>query len=803
MGEKVERLLIEEGMKDAYLTYAMSVIVSRALPDVRDGLKPSQRRILVAMNDLNLTPRAKFRKCAKICGDTSGNYHPHGEEVIYPTLVRMAQDFNMRYILIEGQGNFGSIDGDPPAAMRYTEARMAPAAVEMLEDMEKDTVDFDPNYDETRTEPRVLPAKFPNLLVNGAGGIAVGMATNIPPHNLAEVVDAIVMLIDEPDVSVDKLLKVLPGPDFPTGGIICGTAGIKEAYKTGKGKITLRAKTCFEKSKTGREAIVVTEIPFQVTKTRIIERMVELVKDETLKGIADIRDESDREGIRLVIEIKKGENPQVVLNQLYKHGVLQTTFGIILIALHNNRPLTMSIKELMQCYIDHRFEIVTRRTQYLLDKANERLHIVKGLLIALASIDDVIATIKTSRTTEEARERLMAQFSLTEPQTNAILAMQLSRLVGLEKEKLMKEHDDLNQKIKDYWHILNKKEAVYDIIKEDLYDLKEKYGDARRTQILDQEPEEITLEDIVPEHEVAVTVTHQRYIKQTPLEQYRRQGRGGKGVIGTDMKEEDFVEHMYVCSSHDWLLVFTNKGKLYWLRVLEIPQGARDSKGRSISNLLSISAEDRIEQIIAVRQFDKRPLFFVTRQGYVKKTLLSNFSRPTKAGIIAIALKKGDSLVDVLVTSGNDEIVLGTKDGFAIRFAESDVRLMGRNAAGVKGITLREGDAVCGAVCVEKDGTLLTVFDNGIGKRTPFKEYRIQKRGGKGIINAKLPKGVKVVTLLAAHDEDELMLISAGGKMIRTGVKSIRQTGRATKGVWLMRLDKGDRLVSVARIERD
>lgn len=803
MPGKVENILIEESMKESYLTYAMSVIISRALPDVRDGLKPSQRRILVAMNDLNLTPRAKFRKCAKICGDTSGNYHPHGEEVIYPTLVRMAQDFNMRYVLVSGQGNFGSIDGDPPAAMRYTEARMAPAAVEMLEDIDKETVDFVPNYDETRLEPIVLPSKFPNLIVNGAGGIAVGMATNIPPHNLSEAVDAMVMLIDNPDVTVEELMKVLPGPDFPTGGIICGVAGIKEAYQTGRGKITIRARSMFERTKSGREAIVITEIPFQTTKTRIIERMVEFIKDETIKGIADIRDESDREGIRLVVELKKGENPQVVLNQLYKHGVLQTTFGIILIALHNNKPLTMSIKELMQYYIDHRFEIITRRTQYLLDRASERIHIVKGLLIALSSIDDVIATIKSSRTADEARERLISQFALSEGQANAILAMQLSRLVGLEREKLLKEEEDLNQKIKEYWYILKDKKAVYDIIKEDLYDLKTKYGDARRTQILDKEPEELTLEDIVQEHDVAVTITHQRYIKQTPLEQYRRQGRGGKGVIGTDMKEEDFVEHMYVCSSHDWLLVFTNRGKMYWLRVLEIPQGARDSRGRSISNLLSIPEDERIEQIIAVREFNERSLFFVTREGYVKKTSLSKFSRPTKAGIIAVTLKEGDGLVDVLVTTGNDEIVLGTTNGLSIRFSEKDVRPMGRNAAGVIGIRLNEGDSVCGAVCVEKDGTLLTVFDNGVGKRTPFKDYRIQKRGGKGIINAKLPKGVKVVTLLAAHDEDELMLISANGKMIRTDVKSIRPTGRSTKGVWLMRLDKGDRLVSVARIERD
>jgi len=803
MPEKIEDLLIEEGMKEAYLTYAMSVIVSRALPDVRDGLKPSQRRVLVAMNDLGLTPRAKPRKCAKICGDTSGNYHPHGEEVIYPTLVRMAQDFNMRYPLVEGQGNFGSIDGDPPAAMRYTEARMAAPAVEMMEDMEKQTVDFVPNYDETREEPTVLPAKFPNLLVNGASGIAVGMATNIPPHNLSEMVDALIMLINNPDVSVEELMTVLPGPDFPTGGIICGKKGILEAYKTGRGRIAVRARLHFEEFKPGREQIVVTEIPFQVSKTRIIERMVDLVKKEKIKGISDVRDESDRDGIRLVIEVRRGENPQVVLNQLYKHGILQTTFGIIIIALHKNRPVTMSIKELMQRYIDHRFEVITRRTQFLLDKASARLHIVKGLLIALDFIDEVIATIRSSRTTAEAKERLVDSFSLTDEQADAILAMQLSKLVGLEREKLLKESEDLRQKMKDYWFILKNKSAVYEIIAEDLFELKEAFGDGRRTQILDKEPEALTIEDIVPEHEVAVTLTHRGYIKQTPLEQYRRQRRGGKGVIGAETKEEDFIEHMYVCCSHDWLLVFTSAGKMYWLRVLDIPSFARGARGRSINNLLEIPQEERIERVIAVREFDERSLLFVTRFGMVKKTPLRAFSRPRRDGIIAITLRDGDSLVDVLLTGGNDEVVLGTEKGLSIRFSEADVRLMGRGASGVRGISLRKDDAVCGAVRVEKDGTLLTIMSNGKGKRTRFSEYKTQRRGGKGLINAKLSKGVKVVSLIAAHDEDELMLITAAGKMIRMSVKGVRPTGRSTQGVRLITLDENDALVTVARIARD
>ncbi|RKY16474.1 MAG: DNA gyrase subunit A [Planctomycetota bacterium] len=790
-------------MKDAYLTYAMSVIISRALPDVRDGLKPSQRRILVAMHDLNLGPNAKFRKCAKICGDTSGNYHPHGEEVIYPTLVRMAQDFNIRYPLVDGQGNFGSVDGDPPAAMRYTEARMTAIAVNMLEDIDKDTVDFVPNYDETRTEPVVLPAKFPNLLVNGGSGIAVGMATNIPPHNLSEIVDGLVALIDNPAISVEELMRYVPGPDFPTGGIICGVKGIKEAYETGRGRIIVRARWRIEQLRGGRTAVVVTEIPYQMTKTRIIERMAELVTSGQVKGISDIRDESDRDGTRLVIEFKKGEMPQVVMNQLYKHGVLQATFGVIMLALKGGRPVTMSLKEMMQCYIDHRIEVILRRTQFLLDKAEKRLHIVQGLLVALDFIDEVIETIRSSRTQDEARKRLMERFRLTRVQADAILAMQLARLVGLERQKLMKERDELRAKIKDCWETLRSRPKVLSIIRKDLLEMKERYGDARRTEIVEQEPQELRIEDLIKEQDVAVTLTHAGYIKRTPLEQYRRQARGGKGMVGAGTRDEDFLEYVYVCSTHDWLLVFTSAGKVYWLRVFDIPEAARATRGRSIANLLQLGRSEQIQSVIATRDFTKGNLFFVTEKGLVKKTPLSAFSRPRRGGIIAITLQNGDRLVSALTTSGEDDVVVGTRGGMAIRFSEEEVRAMGRNARGVRGIRLRKGDSVCGAVVVEEGGTLLSVLSNGNAKRSPFEEYRRQARGGVGLINAKLAKDVSVVGLLAAHDEDELVLITEAGKMIRVAVRDIRVTSRATKGVRLIRLEKGDRIVSVARVERD
>jgi len=801
LAERIRDVLIEDGMKDAYLTYAMSVIISRALPDVRDGLKPSQRRILVAMHDLNLGPNAKFRKCAKICGDTSGNYHPHGEEVIYPTLVRMAQDFNMRYPLVDGQGNFGSVDGDPPAAMRYTEARMTAIAVDMLEDIDKDTVDFVPNYDETRTEPVVLPAKFPNLLVNGGSGIAVGMATNIPPHNLSEMVD--VALIDNPAITVEELMRYVPGPDFPTGGIICGVKGIKEAYETGRGRIIVRARSRIEQLRGGRTAIVVTEIPYQMTKTRIIERMAELVTSGQIKGISDIRDESDRDGTRLVIELKKGEMPQVVLNQLYKHGVLQTTFGVIMLALKGGRPVTMSLKEMMQCYIDHRIEVILRRTQFLLDKAEKRLHIVQGLLVALDFIDEVIETIRSSKTQDEAREKLMERFRLTRVQADAILAMQLARLVGLERQKLVKERDELRAKIKDCWETLRSRAKVLSIIRKDLLEMKERYGDARRTEIVEKEPQELRIEDLIKEQNVAVTLTHAGYIKRTPLEQYRRQARGGKGMVGAGTRDEDFLQYVYVCSTHDWLLVFTSAGKVYWLRVFDIPEAARATRGRSIANLLQLGKNEQIQSVIAIRDFAKGNLFFVTEKGLVKKTPLSEFSRPRRGGIIAITLQNGDRLVSVLTTSGGDDVVLGTRGGMAIRFSEEEVRAMGRNARGVRGIKLRKGDSVCGAVVVEEGGTLLSVLSNGNAKRSPFEEYRRQARGGVGLINAKLAKDVSVVGLLAAHDEDELVLITEAGKMIRVAVRDIRVTSRATKGVRLIRLEEGDRIVSVARVEKD
>ncbi|MFH1423282.1 MAG: DNA gyrase subunit A [Planctomycetota bacterium] len=800
---RIKDIAIEQEMKDSYLSYAMSVIISRALPDVRDGLKPSQRRILVAMNDMSLTPRAHFRKCAKICGDTSGNYHPHGEMVVYPTLVRLAQEFNMRYPLIEGQGNFGSIDGDPPAAMRYTEARMRSSSVEMMEDLKSDTVDFVPNYDETRQEPVVLPAKFPNLVVNGANGIAVGMATSIPPHNLVETANAIIKLIDSPDIAVEELINVLPGPDFPTGGTVCGKH-IKEAYRTGRGQIYVRGIATPEVNpRSGKKSIVVTEIPYQITKTRIIERIAFLVKSNVLKGVSDVRDESDRDGMRLVIELKRGEDEKTVINQLYKHTPLQDTFSVNMIALVDGRPRTMNIKELMQEFINHRFVVITRRTQFLLDRAQERKHIVDGLVTAVDNIDKVIKIIRSSETTAQAADRLMSEFNLTKIQADAILSMQLSRLVGLEREKLQEERKQLRDKIKDCWMILTDKNRVYDIIREDIYEMREKYSDGRRTKIVDNF-EDITEEQLIAEESVVVTVSHQGYIKQSPLFLYRRQQRGGKGLTGADIKEEDFAEHIFVASTHDYLLFFTDAGKVHWLKVYDVPRMGRVSRGRAIINILEIPKEEAITSMIPVRNFDDRYLLLVTEKGIVKKTVLSAYGRPKKGGIIAIDLDKGDKLIGAALTHGNDHIVLGTENGFAIRFSETGARSMGRATHGVRGIRLRKGDKVKSLVLVAPDSTLLSVCANGFGKRTSFKEYRIQSRGGMGIINIKANKrNGNVVGLMSVHDDDEVVVITIQGKMIRISAKPIRLVSRNTQGVTLIKLDKGDRIGSIARVAKE
>lgn len=796
----IKDVLIEEEMKVSYLTFAMSVIMGRALPDVRDGLKPSQRRILVAMNDLGLVPAAKYRKCAKICGDTTGNYHPHGEQVVYPTLVRMAQDFSFRYTLVNGQGNFGSIDGDPPAAMRYTEAKMTHASTDMMDDIKQNTVDFIPNYDETRVEPVVLPSKFPNLLCNGSSGIAVGMATSIPPHNVNEVCDGIIKVIDNPDVTIDELIKIIKGPDFPTGALICGVRGIEEGYKTGRGTISVRAKTHIETAENGRKSIVVTEIPYQLNRDRIIERIAELVKSEVLTGITDVRNESDREGSRIVIVVKKNDDENVVLNQLYKHTKLQDSFSIIMIALANNRPQTLNLKQLIIAYIDHRKVVIRRRTRFLLDRAEERAHILEGLRIALANIDEVIKLIKSSKAVEDARNSLVSRFSLSDVQANAILEMRLQRLTNLEQSKIEEEYNKVCENIREYKSILADENLVLDIVREDLHEIKEKYGDIRKTEIVG-DVGEFNMEDLISEEDVTVIITHEGYIKRLPLSTYRKQNRGGKGVTGAGMKEGDFVENIFIASTHDYILFFTDLGKVYWLKVYDVPHVGRVAKGRAIVNLLNLEKGENVTSMIPIRKFDDRQLVMATKKGIIKKAILSAFGRPKKDGIIAILLDKGDKLIGVKLTHGGQEIVLGTENGKAIRFSEDDVRCMGRATRGVKGIALRGDDNVKGIVIVDKNATLLTVCENGFGKRTDYSEYSVQRRSGQGVINIKTTeRNGKVVALINVKDEDELMMMSANGMVIRTAISAIRSIGRNTQGVKLISLQKGDKLVSVAPV---
>jgi DNA gyrase subunit A len=825
--DHVEDLLIEEEMKDSYLTYAMSVIVSRALPRYEDGLKPSQRRILVAMNDLGLTSRSRYRKCAKIAGDTSGNYHPHGESVVYPTLVRMAQHFNMRYPLIEGQGNFGSIDGDPPAAMRYTEARLTRIAETMLEDLKLDTVDYAPNYDETTTEPEILPSKFPNLLCNGSQGIAVGMATSMAPHNLVEICDGIKHVIDHPDCTDKDLLKIVKGPDFPTGGIICGTRGFRDAYTTGRGKVTVRARLHVEESKGGRQSLIVTEIPYNVLKTQIIDRIVGCVKKGQIPGISDIRDESDRDGMRLVIELKRGEDSRVVTNQLFRFTSLQTTFSIINITLVNNRPRTLPLKDFLTLYVEHRKTVIRRRTMFLLARARKREHILVGLLYAVANIDEIIDRIKKSPNVPAAKKALMSKkwpfafknlagkrtdaknklvmkalakpAAFTSGQADAILAMQLQRLTGLEIEKLRDEWCSVREEIDGYEAILGDERLVLDIIVTDLDEMAERFGDARRTEIASA-AEDIDIEDLIAEENVVVTISHGGYIKRTPLSIYRRQGRGGQGVIGSDTKENDFIEHLFVASTHDYILFFSDKGQCYWLKVYDVPQLSRQSRGRAIVNVLQMGKDESVAGMIPVREFDERNLVMATAQGTVKKTALKAYSRPKRGGIIAIKLAKGDALIDAQLTHGNDQIVLGTRDGYAIRFSETECRTMGRATQGVRGIRLRKGgDRVICMSVVSDRSSLLTVCENGHGKRTEFSEYRKTRRGGMGIINIRTTdRNGKVIGMMTVSDADDLVMITTGGMMQRIAIKGLRTIGRATQGVRIIRLKKGDKLQAVA-----
>jgi len=804
--EQLGQVLIEEEMKEAYLTFAMSVIVSRALPEVRDGLKPVQRRVLVGMNELNLGPHAKTRKCGKIVGDVHGNYHPHGDVAIYDALVRLAQPFSLRYPLVEGQGNFGSMDGDPPAAMRYTEARLSEVGAEMLEDLDLDTVDFVDNYDGTRQEPVVLPGRFPNLLANGANGIAVGMATSIPPHNLNELCDAIIKVIEDPEVSIPELMEILPGPDFPTGGIICGTEGIREGYCSGRGTITLRARTHFEETSRGQKQIVVTEVPFRTNRDRLVERIADAVQRGIISEISDIRNESDRRGTRIVIELKRGADQDVVLNQLFRHTPLQITFSIIMIAIVNGRPETLTIKQLLEAYIQHRVEVIERRTRHLLAKAQARAHVLEGLWVAIINIDEVIQIIRSSESSDEARGTLMDRFGLTQTQADAILAMRLRSLVGLERIKVEQEQAELRARIEDYNRLLSDRNLVLDIIREDLYEMKEKYGDKRRTLIAGP-AETLEMEDLIPKEDVIVTVSHSGYVKRVSLDAFRAQGRGGKGVIGADVRGKDFISHMFASSTHDYILFFTNLGLVYWLRVFNIPEMGRTSKGRALVNILELRDGERITSMIPVKEFEQDTcLFMATAQGTVKKTSLAAFGKRGSGGIIAINLDKNDRLIGVRKTAGGEEIILGTRDGRAIRFRESDVREMGRASRGVRGIRLKGDDQVVDMAVVpeparQKETALLTVCENGYGKRTDFSEYPLQRRGGQGVIDIKTTRrNGKVVAVREVAAGEQLMIVTERGMMVRIPVDSIRVVGRGTQGVRLIKTDEGDKVGAVVSV---
>jgi DNA gyrase subunit A len=821
---------ISQEMQESYLTYAMSVIMARALPDVRDGLKPSQRRILVAMHDLNLSPRAKHRKCAKICGDTSGNYHPHGEGVIYPTLVRLGQEWCLRHLLIDPQGNFGSIDGDPPAAMRYTEARLAGPAEQMLTDLEKETVDFEDNYDGTRQEPVVLPSKFPNMLVNGAEGIAVGMATRLLPHNLGEICDAMIAVLDHPDLDTPGLLKIVPGPDFPTGGVICGTDGLRDVCATGRGALVVRGKMHLEDTKSGRVHIVVDEIPYGVLLPTIKDRILEAVENGTIKGIDDLRDESGREKlVRLVIILKKDANAQVVMNQLWQYTPLQSSIHALNIVLVNRVPKTLNLKQLIEQFVQHRTSVIRRRTMYLLRKARQRAHVLEGLILAVADIDEIIRIIRQSPDTDAARARLMTRplrlseaatvrqllpggfvarttatdQHLTKTQAEAILGMQLRRLTGLEIAELAKEYSGLVEQIADYELILSDERRVRDIIAEDLRELKEKYGQPRRTQISGPVGT-LDMEQLVEREDVVATISHEGYIKRVAADTYRSQGRGGKGIRSTEAKDGDFIEHVRVCSTHDYLLVFTNRGRVYWLRVYDIPSMSRTSRGRALANMLTMQPNEQPMAVLAVKAFEEQYVFFLTEKGVVKKTPLTAFANPRTTGIQAILLDPDDTLIKASLTSGSDEIVLGTRLGMACRFKEDNVRAMGRSARGVRGISLEKGDVVVDMVVIQPGQSVLTVCENGFGKRTAVDEYRLTRRGGKGVINIRTTeRNGPVVALRAVTDSDALILITATGILMRMRLDALREIGRATQGVRLIRLGEGDRVAAVAKIVND
>ncbi|MCX7698880.1 MAG: DNA gyrase subunit A [Candidatus Goldbacteria bacterium] len=801
---------IEEEMKVSYLDYSMSVIVGRALPDIRDGLKPVQRRIIYSMYEMGLHYGKPYRKSAKIVGEVMGNYHPHGDMAIYDTMVRMAQDFSFRMPLIDGQGNFGSIDGDPPAAMRYTEARMAKITEELIADIDKDTVDFVPNYDESRKEPVVFPVKFPHLLINGSSGIAVGMATNIPPHNLAEVIDAVIYIIENKsdNVKIEELIKILPGPDFPTGGFIIGKDGIKKAYTEGKGSIVMQAKAKIEETKKGKQQIVVTEIPFLVNKANLLESISTLVRLKKIEGITDLRDESDKDGIRIVIEIGRSENAEIILNQLYKHTALRSNFGIIFLALVNGKPRILNIKDILLNFIDYRKEVIIRRTKFELDKAEKRAHILEGLKIAVKYLDKIIKLIRSSATVEAAKEGLIKNFKLTPIQAQAILDMRLQQLTALEIEKINEEYKELIKLIEKLKSLLASERKIFDLIVEELKEVKQKFGEPRKTQIIARE-KEVSIEDLIKEEDMVVTITHKGLIKRTPVSIYRAQRRGGRGIIALTTKDDDFVENMFVSNTHNYILFFSNTGRCYWLKVYEIPEESRQSRGKAITNLIKLSEGEKIAAYASVEKFsEEQYIIMVTEKGLIKRTALSLFSKPRSSGIVAIKLNKDDTLIDVKITDKKDEIFLATKEGMAIRFDSKEIREIGRTGMGVRGIKLGKDDKVVGCAILkagEKEQTLLTVTENGFGKRTKITEYRKQSRGGKGLKNIKVtPKIGKIIDIKLTTDKDELMLITTKGTLIRTKVTDIKVIGRNTQGVRLIKLkDENEKVSAVARIVED
>ncbi|MFZ5353891.1 MAG: DNA gyrase subunit A [Bacillota bacterium] len=795
---------IEDEMKKSFIDYAMSVIVSRALPDVRDGLKPVHRRILYAMNELGFTPDKPHKKSATTVGEVLGKYHPHGDAAVYDTMVRMAQDFSYRHVLIDGHGNFGSVDGDSAAAMRYTEAKLSKIAVEMLRDIDKDTVDFTPNYDESLKEPSVLPSKFPNLLVNGVNGIAVGMATSIPPHNLAEVIDCVVANIENPEIDTDEMMQHIKGPDFPTGGIIMGKEGMRKAYKTGRGKVVVRAKAEIEQMAGNRSRIIVTEIPYQVNKALMIEKIADLVKDKKIEGISDLRDESDRSGMRVVIELKRDVNANIILNQLYKHTQMQDTYSIIMIALVNGQPKVLSLKSIIEHYIDHQKDIIIRRTKFDLAKAEARAHILEGLRIALDHIDEIINILRSSKTVAEAKERMMAKFGLSEAQADAIAEMRLRSLTGLERDKIEDEYLEIIKKIEYLNSLLASEYKILMVIKEELLEIKKKYADGRRTKIT-AAVEELDEEDFIEEHEVAVTITHFGYIKRLPADTYKSQRRGGRGITGIQTREEDFVENLFITSTHNYILFFTNKGKMYKLKTYEIPEAGRQAKGTALVNLLQLDPDEKVSAVIHIKDFlDGKYLIFMTRRGVIKKTELGEYETSRNTGITAIGLADGDELISVKLTRGTTELLVVTQFGMSIRFPESDVRSMGRAAHGVRGINLNKGDEVVGMDIVEENAALLVISEKGFGKRTMLDEYRVQSRGGKGILTSKITgKTGNIVGMKVVKDNDEIMLINLSGIIIRMNVNEISVLGRSTQGVKLMKLPENESLVSIAKISAE